>query len=146
MGWKLNHWARLHDGDHAYVLYQNLLKEGTGNNLWDQHPPFQIDGNFGGAAGVAELLLQSHNSGTVQLLPALPSKWADGEVRGLRARGGFEVSMKFAGGKLREATVVSLAGEPCNLRYGDAETSFPTVKGHAYVVRPSQSGLTVEEL
>ena len=146
MGWKLNHWARLHDGDHAYVLYQNLLKEGTGNNLWDQHPPFQIDGNFGGAAGVAELLLQSHNSGTVQLLPALPSKWADGEVRGLRARGGFEVSMKFAGGKLLEATVVSLAGESCNLCYGDAETSFPTVKGHAYVVRPSQSGLTVEEL
>lgn len=146
MGWKLNHWARLHDGDHAYVLYQNLLKNGTGSNLWDQHPPFQIDGNFGGTAGVAEMLLQSHNDGVVHLLPALPSKWTDGEVRGLRARGGFEVNVKFAGGRLAEATVISLTGEPCNLRYGNTEISFPTAQGHIYLVTPSDTGLKVTDL
>jgi alpha-L-fucosidase 2 len=131
MGWKLNQWARLQDGDHAYLLLGNLLKNGTTDNLWDIHPPFQIDGNFGGTAGMTELLLQSH-AGFIQLLPALPSAWSKGRVSGLRARGGFEVALTWDEGKLSEATVVSLAGETCTLRYGDATLSFRTKKGASY--------------
>lgn len=140
MGWKLNHWARLLDGNHAYILYGNLLKEGTADNLWDQHPPFQIDGNFGGTAGVAEMLLQSHNNGIIQLLPALPSAWTDGEVTGLRARGGFEVDIRFASNRLQEATVKSLAGKECRLLYDGRELSFPTVKGATYRIAPAADG------
>ncbi len=135
MGWKLNHWARLLDGDHAYILFGNLLKEGTADNLWDQHPPFQIDGNFGGTAGVAEMLLQSHNRNTIHLLPALPAVWKNGSVRGLKARGGFEVDMEFADGRLIEAEIRSLDGQPCTVRYGDTTRSFPTERGKSYILR-----------
>lgn len=131
MGWKLNQWARLQDGNHAYVLFGNLLKNGTLDNLWDTHPPFQIDGNFGGTAGVTELLLQSH-MGFIQLLPALPDAWEEGSVEGLCARGGFDVNISWGNGKLKEATIYSKAGEPCKVRYGNQEISFKTKKGKTY--------------
>ncbi len=133
MGWKLNQWARLHDGNHAYKLYGNLLKNGTLNNLWDSHAPFQIDGNFGGTAGVTEMLMQSH-MGFIHLLPALPDAWRDGSVTGLRARGNFTVSIYWKDGKLDHATVVSGSGGTCHLRYGDKTKTLKTQKGKAYNV------------
>lgn len=133
MGWKLNQWARLQDGDHAYKLYGNLLKNGTLDNLWDTHAPFQIDGNFGGTAGVTEMLLQSH-MGFIQLLPALPAAWKDGSVSGICAKGNFEVSMEWKDNKLAKAIIVSKAGAPCTVRYGDKTLSFKTVKGKSYQI------------
>ena len=133
MGWKLNQWARLQDGNHAYKLFGNLLKNGTLDNLWDTHPPFQIDGNFGGTAGVTELLLQSH-MGFIQLLPALPDAWAEGSVEGLLARGNFEVDLRWANGQLQEAIITSNAGQPCQVRYGDQTLSFKTKKGQSYTI------------
>ncbi len=131
MGWKLNQWARLHDGNRAYTLYRNLLSEGTLDNLWDSHPPFQIDGNFGGTAGVTEMLLQSHD-GFIHLLPALPAAWPDGKVTGILARGGFEVDMQWAGGELESAVIRSRAGSYCSVRYGGIVNEFPTVAGEEY--------------
>ena len=131
MGWKINQWARLHDGNHAYLLVRNLLKDGTLNNLWDTHPPFQIDGNFGGTAGITEMLLQSH-AGFIDVLPALPDSWKQGEVRGLCARGGFEVGLKWQQGMLQSVVVKSLAGEPCTLNYHGKTLRFGTKKGQTY--------------
>ncbi|MBV4205731.1 glycoside hydrolase N-terminal domain-containing protein [Bacteroides salyersiae] len=131
MGWKLNQWARLQDGNHAYKLYGNLLKNGTLDNLWDTHAPFQIDGNFGGTAGITEMLLQSH-MGFIQLLPALPDAWQDGSVSGICARGGFEVNLSWKDGKLAEAVVTSEKGVPCTVRYEDKTLSFKTKNGSSY--------------
>ncbi len=128
MGWKLNQWARLHDGNRSYKLFGNLLKNGTADNLWDVHPPFQIDGNFGGTAGVTEMLLQSH-AGCIHLLPSLPDAWAEGSIKGLRARGAFFVDIEWKAGKLAEARIKATQDGTCNVRYGELSASIPMKKG-----------------
>ncbi len=137
LGWKLNLWARFRDGDHAYKLLQMLLspaeKGGAGSyrNLFDAHPPFQIDGNFGGAAGIGELLVQSHTD-FIDLLPALPHQLATGFVKGIRARGGFEISMNWQEGRLQQVAVTSLSGNECRLRCNGKTKIFKTEKGKTY--------------
>ena len=162
-GWRINLWARLFDGNHAYKMYRELLKYvdpdgvkstakrggGTYPNLFDAHPPFQIDGNFSGAAAVVEILLQSDEN-EIRLLPALPDAWNEGSVRGIRARGGFEIGMKWSHNQLTEVTVSSLNGGLCQLitnvplkmdasgiqsvkdLTGFYNTTFPTKAGETY--------------
>jgi len=170
MAWKINWWARLQDGDHAYKILSDAFHfmdpgiekptmggGGVYPNLFDAHPPFQIDGNFGVTAGITEMLLQSHN-GALVLLPALPREWRSGSISGIKARGNFTVSMKWHGGILAAATVFSGAGGICRISTlrplkikGIKEPSlsltspgipkrytieFPTVKGNTYIITP----------
>jgi alpha-L-fucosidase 2 len=144
LAWKINFWARFRDGNHAWNMVQMLLrptgqgdKKATGGgsagggsypNLFDAHPPFQIDGNFGGSAGIVEMLMQSHLD-AIDILPALPSSVPEGNIRGLRARGGFELDFEWKGGQLIHLKVISKSGYPLSIRYGDKTISLPTKKG-----------------
>lgn len=142
MGWKVCFWARLLDGDHAYKIIQEQMNPcfgrghgqmgGTYPNLFDAHPPFQIDGNFGCTAGIAEMLVQSH-TGEVHILPALPSVWPEGTVKGLRLRGGFTLEeLSWKDGKPTRIRIRSNAGQPLRLRVGNEITTVETTEGGVY--------------
>jgi alpha-L-fucosidase 2 len=149
--WIINFWARLNDGNKAYENLIELIKKSTNPNLFDNHPPFQIDGNFGGTAGIAEMLIQSHY-GTIILLPALPEAWRDGKIKGLRARGGFEVDIQWRNGNFEKGIIKSNSERKCKVDPGayviiscenkiveyrsidDFEIEFMVERGKSYVI------------
>jgi alpha-L-fucosidase 2 len=163
MGWKINLWARFLEGDHAYKILQNLIapasdktdttpaRAGVFPNLFDAHPPFQIDGNFGATAGITEMLLQSDDpygapasltpvqsgeAAFVNLLPALPSAFPAGKATGLRARGGLDVALSWKDGKLVKATLAARESKPVKVRYAGKETEIQAQAGQTYELGP----------
>ncbi|MEX2428804.1 MAG: glycoside hydrolase family 95-like protein [Bacteroidales bacterium] len=132
--WIINFFARLQDGEKAHENLQALLAKSTLPNLFDNHAPFQIDGNFGGTSGIAEMLIQSH-AGYIHFLPALPSAWKTGEVKGLKVRGGFTVDMAWKNEKLIQATVKSLNGNSCVVAYQKKKEIFSLKKGESIVIK-----------
>lgn len=143
MAHRLNAWTRVKDGERCLVLLQTLLRKGTLPNLWDTHPPFQIDGNFGGTSGIAEMLLQSHETSSdaqvpiIHLLPALPAAWSTGTAYGLRARGGFIIDQEWRAGRLVRAKITSQLGQPCQLRYGDQLQTLTLARGASQIFTPT---------
>lgn len=147
IAWKTNLWARFKDGNHSMLMFEKLLssadsetgaseKGGVYKNLFDAHPPFQIDGNFGGAAGIGEMLVQSHLN-KIELLPALPDILKSGSVNGICARGGFVLNMKWDNAVLNSVTILSNAGKECWLQYGNNQVHFNTKKGMVYRLNSS---------
>ena len=148
-GWRINLWARLHKPEQAYHIYQKLLtyvspdkyrgpdrrrSGGTYPNLMDAHPPFQIDGNFGGTAGVCEMLMQS-GDGKIELLPALPEAWKDGKVSGLCARGGYEVSFEWKGGMVRDCTIKAKQAGTVTLLYNGQQKTVKMKAGQTQNIK-----------
>jgi alpha-L-fucosidase 2 len=143
LAWKINFWARFLDGNHAYDMVKLLFRPvqientvyvsggGSYTNLFDAHPPFQIDGNFGAPAGMIEMLVQSQLN-EIAILPALPDALPSGKISGVCARGGFELTFSWANGKLQKLEVLSKAGQSCKLHYGDNVVEIPTEKGKTY--------------
>ncbi|MFC5467055.1 glycosyl hydrolase family 95 catalytic domain-containing protein [Lederbergia graminis] len=143
--WIINMWARLHDGERAYNNVHELLKSSTLPNMFDNHPPFQIDGNFGGTAGIAEMLLQSHND-VIHILPALPKAWKEGSVKGLKARGGFEVEIKWSNEQLEYMAITSEKGGVCKIRLPHSQGKVFEVEiapGQSFVYESQLSEKTV---
>lgn len=147
LGWKVNFWARLKDGDRAYKLFRRLLKPtstkgeemmyggGSYSNLLCAHPPFQLDGNMGGCAGLAEMMVQSH-AGAIELLPAIPQEWKNGSVKGLKARGNFEVAISWSGGELKEAQISGKPGSESQVRYKNDVRSFVIPENGVFTYNP----------
>ncbi|WP_161596739.1 glycoside hydrolase family 95 protein [Chitinophaga vietnamensis] len=136
--WVTNLWARLKNGDKALQAFNTILHNKSADNLFDLHPPFQIDGNFGAAAGIAEMLLQSHE-GHITLLPALPASWPNGSVKGLCARGGYIIDLEWRNGHLQQARIHSTKGGRCEIVYGQKTTTLQTTPGSTRML--SYSGL-----
>lgn len=136
--WKISFWARLHDGNRSYKLLREQIFANIYDNLFDTHPPFQIDGNFGYAAGICEMLVQSHMGG-IQFLPALPDVWQDGEIKGIRARGGFEIDLSWEAGEMTSAEIFSSKGGECRI-YSD-EPITVTCEGKDVITSDSDKGV-----
>ncbi len=134
MTWQMCLWARMYEGDTAYRLFRNLVAQNTCTNLFSKcYTTLQVDGSSGCTAGIAEMLLQSHE-GIIHLLPALPKVWSMGNIKGLRARSGFEVDIKWQNRKLASTTIHSRRGHSCQVRYGNKVVTFKTKKGESFIL------------